>query len=89
MEENYDITDEAKLELYKAKCFFQFLNKEEEFLDDFLHQLRVILEMPHGFQIRYRDIRIVKFQQFDYTIHYNIYEEKITILRILRQRQNY
>lgn len=89
MEENYDISDEAKLELHKAKCYFQFLGREEEFFNDFLHQLRVILQMPYGFQVRYRDIRIVKFEQFEYSIHYNIYNDRIVILRVLNQRQNY
>lgn len=89
MEENYDISDEAKLELHKAKCFFEFLEKEEEFLDDFLHQLRVISQMPYGFQIRYRNVRIVKFEHFNYSIHYAIFNEQIIILRILNQLQSY
>lgn len=89
MVENYDISDEAKLDFHKAKCFFQFMGKEEEFLDDFLHQLRIILEMPEGFQIKYRNVRIVIFERFDFSIHYTIYKERIIILGILHQRQNY
>lgn len=89
MEENYDISDEAKLELHKAECLFRFLGKEEEFLDDFIHQLRIILQMPYGFQIRYRNVRIVKFEQFEYSIHYTIYKERIIVLRILNQHQDY
>lgn len=69
--------------------FFEFLGKEDEFLDNFLHQLRLILQMPYGFQIRYRDVRIVKFGQFDYTIHYIVNKEQIIILHILNQSQNY
>jgi len=89
MEENYDIAEEARLELYKAKYFFEFLGKDEEFLDDFLHQLRVILQMPYGFQIRYRNVLIVKFEKFDFTIHYTVYKEQIIILHILNQKQNF
>jgi len=45
--------------------------------------------MPYAFQIRYRNIRIVKFDQFDYSIHYAISNKRIVILRILNQSQGY
>ena len=82
-------TDEAKIELHKAKCFFEFNNKEEEFWEDFSRQIDVLLLMPEAFQVRYRNVRIVTLERFDYSIHYVVKPYGVLIYRFLNQRQNY
>lgn len=82
-------TDEAKIELHKAKCFFEFNNKEEEFWEDFSRQIDVLLLMPKAFQVRYRNVRIVTLERFDYSIHYVVKPYGVLIYRFLNQRQNY
>lgn len=82
-------TDEARIELHKAKCFFEFNNKEDEFWEDFNRQIDVLLLMPEAFQVRYRNVRIVTLERFDYSIHYVVKPYGILIYRFLNQRQDY
>jgi len=90
MEENYKFSDEATLELHRAQCYFKLLGREDEFLDDLLKQLRLILKMPNAFQVKYGSIRIVLFENFNYSIHYRVKEDgHITIYRILNQNQHF
>ncbi len=89
MEENYNFSDEAKQELHRALCYFKLILKDELFLDDLVNQIRLILSMPEAFQIRYRNVRIVQLENYNYSIHYSIYGENIYILRILSQYQDF
>lgn len=82
-------TDEARIELHKAKCFFEFSNKEDAFWEDFNRQIAMLLVMPKAFQVRYRDVRIITLERFDYSIHYVVKPYGILIYRFLNQRQNY
>ena len=90
MEENYEISDEAKLELHRALCYFKLIQKDELFLDDLINQIRSIISMPHAFQIRYKSVRIIQFENFDYSIHYRIKKDGIIkIYRIINQYQDF
>ncbi|WP_416236419.1 type II toxin-antitoxin system RelE/ParE family toxin [Xanthomarina sp. F2636L] len=90
MEENYEFSEEAKLELYRAQCYFKLINREEEFLDDLVNQLRLIISMPRAFQERYKAVRFIKFEHFNYTIHYRVKENNnIIVYRILNQNQDF
>jgi len=90
MEENYNFSEEAKLELHRAQCYFKLIDKEEVFLDDLVNQLRLIQSMPHAFQIRYKSIRIVHFENFQYSIHYRIKKDGIIkVYHILNQHQDF
>ncbi|MFD2726982.1 type II toxin-antitoxin system RelE/ParE family toxin [Hyunsoonleella rubra] len=89
MVENYEITDEADRELDKAICYFKFLGKEEEFLDDFLAQIELVIKMPQAFQIKYKNVRIVPLNYFNYAIHYAVFEKTVFVLRIINQSQHY
>lgn len=82
-------TDEARIELHKAKCFFEFSNKEDEFWEDFNRQMDILLLMPEAFQVRYRDVRVITLERFDYSVHYVVKPYGILIYRFLNQRQNY
>ncbi len=82
-------TDEAKIELHKAKCFFEYNNKEDEFWEDFNRQIDMLVLMPEAFQVRYRNVRIITLERFDYSIHYVVKTYGILIYRFLNQRQNY
>lgn len=89
MEENYNFSDEARLELHRALCYFKLIQKDELFLDDLLNQIRLILSMPKAFQARYRNVRIVQLENYNYSIHYSIYNGNIYILRLLNQYQDF
>ena len=90
MEENYEFSEEAKLELYKAQCYFKLANRETEFLDDLINQLLLMISMPRAFQERYNAIRIIKFEHFNYSIHYKLRDDNsIIVYRILNQNQYY
>lgn len=86
---NYEMSDDAISDLHKAQCFFKFVNKENAFMENLLKQLRLVKSMPKAFQIRYRNIRIVQFSKFEYSIHYIVLDDKIRILKIINQRQNF
>ncbi|GGG40224.1 hypothetical protein GCM10010976_09810 [Bizionia arctica] len=86
---NYEISNEADLELHKALCYLKLFDKEDEFKDDLLDQLRVICSMPKAFQVRYKKVRIVNLEKFHYSIHYSIFKDKIIILRIINQNQDF
>lgn len=90
MVDKISFENEAIKELDKAKCFFDSLNLADEFLDDFENQVALIRQMPYGFQIRYKNIRIIKFQKFSFTIHYIVLSEsEIIIVNILNQSQDF
>jgi len=89
MEENYEFSDEAKLELHRAQCYFKLINKEELFLDDLVNQLRLIISMPLAFQIRYIRVRIVNLKNYNYSIHYVVVGLQVRIIHILNQKQDF
>ena len=81
--------EEAKREIHRAKCFFDSIDKGEEFLDDLENQIALVLSMPLAFQLKYSEVRIVQFDNFSYTIHYTININEIIILNILNQFQDF
>lgn len=83
------ISKEAQIELGIAECYYRLRGMEENFLADFSNQLQFLKTTPESFQVKYKDIRILQFKTFNYSIHYIIKENKVLILRILNQRQNY
>lgn len=80
---------EANRELKLAECYFDAWNRKDEFLEDFNNQIERIEEDPYLFQLRYRDIRIINFDQFSYSIHYTVNGILITVVAILGQEQSY
>jgi len=80
---------EASIELHVAECYFASKNLSREFLKDFAKQLQFLKTTPHSFQIRYRGIRILNFEQFNYSIHYKVDNKEVVIYRILNQRQDF
>ncbi|MEO1029894.1 MAG: hypothetical protein AAFX55_00735 [Bacteroidota bacterium] len=89
MEDKIRFDDDAIRELHRAKCFFDTIGKGREFLDDFENQIERIKAMPMAFQIRYREVRIINFSRFSFTIHYTFIHNKVIILNILNQFQEY
>ncbi|MEM1336922.1 MAG: type II toxin-antitoxin system RelE/ParE family toxin [Bacteroidota bacterium] len=80
---------EAVVELHVAECYFASKNLSDDFLKDFAKQLQFLKTTPHSFQVKYRGIRILNFEQFNYSIHYQVNGKKVVIYRILNQRQNF
>lgn len=89
MDFNLEFSREADIEFNTIDCFFGALGIGDRFHKDFHMQIMRIQANPYQFQIRYKDIRIVHLQHFNYSIHYNVIEKAITVLRILNQYQNY
>ncbi|NMH87265.1 type II toxin-antitoxin system RelE/ParE family toxin [Flavivirga algicola] len=90
MEENYRFSSEAKLELHRALCYFKLMNKDGMFMDELISQLRLITSMPTAFQIKYKNIRVLGFNKFNYSIHYVIKEGgNIIIYHIFNQKQDF
>ena len=79
----------AQIDLHKAKCFFDLVNKGEEFLDDLFRQENLIRLMLEMYQIKYRGIRIVNLENFNYSIHYNCQNGQVFIYRIFPHGQDY
>lgn len=90
MEENFELSHEAKLELHRALCYFKLYNQEDAFLDDFIQQLNRITVIPKAFQLRYKNVRIVQFKSFNYSIHFRVKTNgSILIYHILHQNQSF
>ena len=80
---------EARVELEVAHCFFRTKDLATLFLKDFSHQLKFLETTPLSFQKRYREVRIILFKEFNYSIHYMVKEDTVLILKILNQRQHF
>jgi len=83
------ISREAEVELGIADCYFRTKDLEKAFWIDFLKQLEFLGKTPLSFQKKYREVRIILFNDFNYSIHYIVEEETVFILRILNQRQDF
>jgi len=89
MDFNIEFSREADIEFNTIDCFFGAIGIGERFHKDFHTQMKRIESDPFQFQVRYVDIRIVHLKNFKYSIHYNIVDKTITVLRILSQHQSY
>ena len=83
------LSDEAQIELDVVECFFRSKNLHNAFLTYFFKQVDYLEVHPESFQIKYRNIRILCFDDFNYSIHYIIRSKEVLILRILNQQQNF
>lgn len=84
-----EISEEAQIELSVAECYFRIKSLHTSFLQDFFKQIKFLESTPQSFQIKYQKIRIINFDDFNYSVHYLIVKNKVLILRILNQRQNF
>ncbi len=84
-----DFTDEARVEFHKAKCFLEFNGYEIEFWSDVDKHIELIKEFPDAFQIRYKQVRIVCLEKFNYSIHYVVKPNSILVYRFLNRSQDF
>ncbi|CAM3270669.1 type II toxin-antitoxin system RelE/ParE family toxin [Aequorivita lipolytica] len=89
MDFDLEFSREADIEFNTIDCFFGAIGIGERFHKDFHLQMIRIQSNPFQFQVRYANIRIVHLKHFKYSIHYNIVDNTITVLRILSQQQSY
>ncbi|MEW4923820.1 type II toxin-antitoxin system RelE/ParE family toxin [Algibacter sp. 2305UL17-15] len=82
-------TEEARIEFHKIKCFMDFNGKADEFWEDLERQIKMISDFPEAFQVRYKNVRIVPLEKFNYSIHYVIKPNEILVYRFLNQKQNF
>jgi len=86
---NLEFSREADIEFNLIDCFFETIKIGERFHRDFHLQMMRIQSNPYQFQMRYKDVRIVHLKHFKYSIHYNVVDKTIIVLRILSQQQSY
>ena len=79
----------ARIEFHKAKCLMDFNGKEQEFWLDVDRQIELIRKFPYAFQIRYKNVRVVALENFNFSIHYMIDNDGIMVLRFLNQKQDF
>ena len=84
-----EYSEQAQIDIHRAKCFFDLSGKGEDFLDDLFRHEDLIKLMPEMYQIKYRSIRIVNLEYFKYAIHYILMERHIFIYRVYPHGQNY
>lgn len=89
MDFKIELSRKAEIEFNIIDCYFSGLGISQKFYEDFHSQILLIQSNPFLFQTRYKNIRIVHLNHFNYSIHYNIENNVITILRILGQAQQY
>lgn len=89
MDFNIEFSRDADIEFNTIDCFFGAIGIGERFNNDFHFQMMRIQSNPFQFQMRYKDVRIVHLKHFKYSIHYNVVDKTITVLRILSQQQSY
>lgn len=89
MEEKFRYTQDTFRELNRARCYFESLDKGDEFIDDFERQLQFLDNLPEAFQIRYRNIRIINLENFEYAIHFQIVDDKIIVVSFLSNNRDY
>ena len=80
---------EAAVELHVAECYFASKSLSREFLNDFARQLQFLKTTPCSFQVKYKGIRALNFEQFNYSIHYKVDKEEVMIYRILNQKTEF
>ncbi len=89
MADNIFFSEDAKRDIYRAKCQYDLIQKGDFFLDDIFNTLEFVKLMPEAFQIKYDNVRVVALEHFNFTIHYEIKDGQINIWRVLHQSQNY
>lgn len=82
-------SEDAKRDIYRAKCQYDLAQIGALFLDDIFNTLEVVKLMPEAFQIKYDFVRIVALEHFSFSLHYEIEGDAIKVYRVLHQRQNY
>jgi len=89
VDKDVEFSDEANLDFHKAQCFMDFNGKLEEFWLDIDRQIELMKEFPLAFQIRYKNVRIIPLENFNYSIHYIAKSKGILVYRFLNQSQNF
>ena len=89
MEYQIKISKEAEKDLIKGKCHYKLSSQENAFNNDFLNQLKYLKANPYLFQIYYRNVRVIHFKLFRYSIHYIIENNIVYIFRLIHQNQKY
>lgn len=83
------ISPVAEKDLVLAFYYFESLIKERAFIDELATLLKYLRKNPYLFQVYYKEVRIVHFTKFNFSIHYLVSNETVYILRILTQNKNH
>ncbi|MBC7000102.1 type II toxin-antitoxin system RelE/ParE family toxin [Cytophaga sp. FL35] len=72
-----------------AICHYRVSGLEGSFKADITKQISYLKANPFLFQVFYRNVRRVQFNEFLYSIHFTISDQQVWILRILHHKQNF
>ena len=84
-----EFSSEADIEFNTIDCFLGTVGTNVKFHKDFHFQMLHIKANPLQFQTRYKDVRITHLKRFNYSIHFRVVHNIVTVLRILHQHQSY
>lgn len=79
---NVVYSNQAQIDIHKAKCYFDLIEKGEAFLDDLFYVEELICIMPEMFQIKYNKIRIANLNHFTFAIHYVYEGDTVYVYRV-------
>lgn len=82
-------SEQAQIDIHRAKCFFDLSGKGDDFLDDLFRHEDLIRLMPEMYQIKYKMIRIANMENFKYAIHYIFQNKQVYIYKIYPHSQDY
>ncbi len=89
MEYQIKISKEAEKDLVIAKYHYKSSGLENDFIKDYILQIKYLKANPYLFQIRYKRVRKIHFKNYKFSIHYIIDNDIVYILRILSHAQEY
>lgn len=78
------ISDEAKLDILDAHSWYQQLqlNLGREFIANLDAAFTLIIQNPHSFQTKYKQIRICYLARFPFGIHYLIDSDLVKVIAV-------
>ena len=80
----------AELDLELAVKWYVLENEKlaEDFLFAFRDALITVGRLPHGFQKKYKSVRVFSMKRFPYSVYYFLDSDVLHVIAILHQKRN-
>tara|TARA_B100000780_G_C21051209_1_gene422177 strand:- start:840 stop:1139 length:300 start_codon:yes stop_codon:yes gene_type:complete len=84
------ISDEAKLDILDAHSWYQQhqLNLGHEFITNLDAAFTLLIQNPHSFQTKYKQIRICYLARFPFGIHYLIDNDEVKVVAVFHSSRD-
>lgn len=84
------VKPEAEIDILEASLWYreQRADLAEDFLEAIEEKIKILLDNPQLFAIRYKEIRQAPLTRFPFAVHYSIEETTIFVLAVLHTRRN-